>query len=136
MSRLQIELSELNKLYDEIYYGNFKNVEVALDIVSNIISEKEFECEEEFIFGLSSIIEIIVGVLDEASDVLDNEGLYDVSNYIKDKIDKIQSGENDEYIESTYTNYLNEDYDDVYDDEELFEVDENYDEDGFYENDY
>lgn len=138
MSRLQIELSELNKLYDEIYYSNFENVEVALDIISNIVSEKEFEDEEEFIFDLSSIIDIIIGVLDETAEVFDNEGLYNVSNYIKEKIDKIQSGEYDESIENTYINYLNEDYDDEddFDDEELLEIDEDYDEDDLYEDDY
>lgn len=136
MSRLKIELNELNKLYDEIYYSSFDNVEVALDIISNITSEKEFEDEEDFIFGLSNIVDVIVEVLDEAAEIFDNEALYDISNYIRDKIDKIQSGENDDSIESTYINYLSEDYDEDFEDEELYEEDEDYGEDDLYEDDY
>ncbi len=136
MSRLKIELSELNKLYDEIYYSNFDNIEIALDIISNIVSEKELEDEEDFVYGLSNIVDTIVGVLDEVGDVFDNEGLYDISGYVREKIDKIQSGENDDSIESTYINYLSEDYEDNLEDEELYEIDEGYDEDDPYEDDY
>lgn len=136
MSKLKIELSELSKLYDEIYYSNFDNVELALDILSNITSEKEFEDEEELVFGLSHIVDVIVEILDEVAEVIESEGLYDISNYIRDKIDKVQSGEIDDSIESTYINYLSEDYDEDFDDEELYEEDEEYDEDELYEDDY
>ncbi len=136
MSRLKIELSELNKLYDEIYYSNFDNIEIALDIISNIVSEKEFEDEEDFVYGLSNIVDTIVGILDEVAEVFDNEGLYDIGGYVKDKIDRIQSGDNDDSIESTYINYLSEDYEDNLEDEELYEIDEGYDEDDPYEDDY
>lgn len=135
MSKLKIELSELSKLYDEIYYSNFDNVELALDILSNITSEKEFEDEEELVFGLSHIVDVIVEILDEVAEVIESEGLYDISNYIRDKIDKVQSGEIDDSIESTYINYLSEDYDEDFDDEELYEEEE-YDEDELYEDDY
>lgn len=136
MSKLKIELNELNKLYDEIYYSNFDNVEVALDIISNITSEKELEDEEDFVSGLSNIVDVIVEILDEVAEVFDNEGLYDISNYIRDKIDKVQSGENDDFIESTYINYLSEDYDEDFEDEELYDEEEEYDEDDLYEDDY
>lgn len=136
MSKLKIELSELSKLYDEIYYSNFDNVEVALDIISNITSEKEFEDEEELVFGLSNIVDVIVEILDEVAEIIESEGLYDISNYIRDKIDRVQSGENDDSIESTYINYLSEDYDEEFDDEELYEEDEEYDEDELYEEEY
>ncbi len=136
MSKLKIELNELNKLYDEIYYGSFDNVEAALEIMSNITSEKELEDEEELISGLSNIVDVIVGILDEAAEVFENESIYDISSYIRDKIDKIQSGENDDSIESTYINYLNEDYDEDFTEEELYDEDEDYDEDDLYEDDY
>lgn len=136
MSRLQIELTELNRLYDEIYYGNFESVEVALDIVSNIISEKELEDEEDLVFGLSNIVDVIVKTLDEIAEIFDSESLYDVSYFVKEKTDKIQSGESDALIESTYINYLSEDYDEDFDAEELYELDEDYDEDDIYEDDY
>lgn len=136
MSKLKIELNELNKLYDEIYYGSFDNVETALEIMSNITSEKELEDEEELISGLSNIVDVIVGILDEVAEVFENESIYDISSYIRDKIDKIQSGENDDSIESTYINYLNEDYDEDFTEEELYDEDEDYDEDDLYEDDY
>lgn len=136
MNKVKIELNELNKLYDEIYYSNSENIEVALDVISNIISEKELEDEEDFIFGLSNIIDVIVEVLDEVSEVFYNEGLYDTSNYIKDKIDKIQSGKNDDVIENTYINYLIEDGEDDFNDDELYSIDEEYDADDQYEDEY
>ena len=136
MSRLKIELNELNKLYDEIYYSNFDNIEAALDILSSITSEKEFEDEDELVYGLTNIVDVITEVLDEVAEVFENEGIYDISNYIRDKIDKIQSGEYDESIESTYANYLNEDYDEDYNDVDLYDEDNDYEEDDLFEDEY
>jgi len=136
MSKLKIELNELNKLYDEIYYGNFDNIETALEIISNIISEKEFEDEDDYISGMSNITDVIIEILDEVAETFDNEGLYDISSYIRDKIDRIQSGEIDDYIENTYINYLSDDYDEIFDEDEIFGDNEDYDEDDIYDDEY
>jgi len=136
MSKLKIELNELNKLYDEIYYGNFDNIETALEIISNIISEKEFEDEDDYISGMSNITDVIIEILDEVAETFDNEGLYDISSYIRDKIDRIQSGEIDDYIENTYINYLSDDYDEIFDEDEIFDDNEDYDEDDIYDDEY
>lgn len=133
MSKLQIQLNELNKLYDEIYYSSFDNVEAALDIISNITSEKEFDDEEDFVFSLADIVDAIIEVLEEVAEVFENESIYDINSYIRDKIDKIQSGENDDSIESTYINYLNNDFDEGFDEDELYDEDEDYDEDDIYD---
>lgn len=134
MSKLKIELNELNKLYDEIYYGNFDNIEAALEIISNIISEKEFEDEDDYVSGMSNVTDVIIEILDEVAETFDNEGLYDISTHIRDKIERIQSGESDDYIENTYINYLNDDYDEMFDDDELF--DDDYNEDDLYDDEY
>ncbi|SDZ19275.1 hypothetical protein SAMN05660462_02159 [Proteiniborus ethanoligenes] len=136
MSKVKIELNELSKLYDEIYYANLEGVDVALDIISNITSEKEFEDSEEPVLGLSNIVDLIVEILDEVSEAFESEGLYDILDYVKDKIDKIQSGELDEYIEDTYINFLDEDLDNDFDDDDDLYNDEEYDEDDLYDDEY
>ncbi|SCG83648.1 hypothetical protein DW1_2081 [Proteiniborus sp. DW1] len=133
MSKLKIQLNELNKLYDEIYYSSFDNVEVALDIISNITSEKELDDEEEYVFSLTDIADVIIEVLEEVAEALEIESIYDISAYIRDKIDKIQSGNIDDSIESSYINYLNEDFDEDFDEVDLYDADDDYDEDNIYD---
>ncbi len=127
MNKAKIEQVELNKLYDEIYYTSLDGVEQALELISNIIAEKEFEDSGVDISSFSDILDTIMNVLDETADVMDNEELYDVSSYIREKVDKIHTGELDDVIENSYLNNIDdEDYDDYddYDDEDIYDSDD------------
>jgi len=131
MKKIIIEISELNKLYDEIYYANLSEIEQGLEIISNVIYEKEFENSTYEIATFSDVIDTIINVLDEVSEILYNEGLYDINEYIRNKIDKIYSGKLDEVIEKNYLLnsdiYFNEDdyyiqkSNDLYEDDDLCE---------------
>lgn len=120
MFKNEIEINELNKLYDEIYYGTFDEVESALDILTNCISEKEYQ---EFEFNpkiMEDIIDIIIELYDEIIEVLDDEGISEIKNFISEKKDRILNREMDEILENEYLKYLDEDYDDsiINDDED------------------
>lgn len=118
-----IEINELNKLYDEIYYGTFDEVESTLDILTNCISEKEYQ---EFEFHpkiMEDVMDIIIELYDEIIEVLDDEGISEIKNFISDKKDRILNREMDEVLENEYMKYLNEDYDEslINEDEEDYE---------------
>ena len=102
MKKVIIEISELNKLYDEIYYANLNEIEQGLEIISNVIYEKEFENSTYEIATFSDVVDTIINLLDEVSEILYNEGLYDIYEYVRNKIDKILSGKLDEFIEKSY----------------------------------
>ncbi|MGF7056389.1 hypothetical protein [Brassicibacter mesophilus] len=129
MDRIKIEVSELNKLYDEIYYTSLEGIEQALEVISSIISEKEFEDSGYSVSVFSDIVDSIIKILDETAEVMDSEELYDVGNFIREKADRIHAGELDDVIESNYMNCSDDDEYDDYDDEDTYDTsNEDYDE--------
>lgn len=127
MKKVKVVLNELNKLYDEIYYANLDDIEQALEIISGIIYEKELEDSGDDVVTFGDIVDTITNVLDDISETMENEGLYDISEYIKDKTDKVHSGKLDEIIENSYLNSSDDDYDDEEYDIEDDEIDEDED---------
>ncbi|KPU27907.1 hypothetical protein TR13x_00715 [Caloranaerobacter sp. TR13] len=109
MDKNKIQVNELNKLYDEIYYSNNNDVEQALELISNLISEKEFEESGIEVNDLSDIIHIAIETLEEISEIFDNEGLIDSYNFVAEKLENLQSGELDEVIEEEYKEYFDDD---------------------------
>lgn len=113
MDKNKIQINELNKLYDEIYYSNLDNIEYALDVITNLISQKEYEDTASNISGLSNIIDAIIEIFEEVAEAFDNEELMDAYYYTKEKIDKLQSGDLDKTIEDEYEHF-EEEIDDSY----------------------
>lgn len=118
-----IEINELNKLYDEIYYGTFDEVESALDILTNCISEKEYQEFEFYPKVMEDIMDTIIELYDEIIEILDDEGISEIKNLISEKKDRIINREMDEILENEYLKYLDEDYDDslINDDDEEYD---------------
>ena len=134
MLKNEVEINEINKLYDEIYYGTFGEVESALDILTNCISEKEYQEFEFFPKVIVDIMEIIIDLYDEVIEILDDEGISEIKTFIADKKDKILNRKMDEILENEYIKYLDEDYDDTHIDDNKVEYEVIYD-DGEYKGD-
>lgn len=145
MYKNEIEISELNKLYDEIYYSTYEESESALDIISNFISEKEYQNFEFSPRDMRDIIDVILDLYDEIVDQLDDEGFVSIRDFVNDKKERINGREMDEILEGEYEKYLYEDfkeslvdsdndmYDDMYDEDEedICEDEDNHEHDGF-----
>lgn len=135
MFKNKIEISELNKIYDEIYYSNFEDGDYGLDVITNLISQKEYEEPKLNIVTLEDIIDIITELYDELIDNLDNDGLSDISDYISDKKEKVLNREMDKTLLVEYGKFIDihnedEDFDDsiveeveIIEDEEYLEDD-------------
>ncbi|MTI49355.1 hypothetical protein [Sporosalibacterium faouarense] len=123
MYKSEIEINELNKLYDEIYYSSLEESEIALDVISNFISEKEYQNFEFNPRDMRDIIDVILDLYDEIIDQLDDEGMSNISSFVMDKKERINSREMDALLESEYAKYLHEDYDDalINEDEVIYE---------------
>jgi hypothetical protein len=136
MKKNSIQVNELNKLYDELYYSTLDDVESSLDIITNLISEKEFNEDKSEVVELPDIIDAIIEVLEEVAELFDSEGLIDEYSFTREKIEKIQSGELDDIIEDEYNNYDDEIEDTLMDDDYEDDIDifENEEED--YGDDY
>jgi len=126
MNRNKIKVNELNKLYDEIYYSNLEEIDLTLDLITNLISDTEFQEIFEDVVELPDIISTIIEILDEISELFDNEGLGEAFIFTKEKIDKIQSGEIDDNIENEYIKFIEEEMDDDLLDEDYEEDEEEY----------
>ena len=122
MDKNKIQVNELNKLYDEIYYSNNNDVEQALELISNLISEKEYEESGIEVNDLSDIIHIAIETLEEISEIFDNEGLIDSYNFVIEKLENLQSGELDDILEEEYSKFFDDDFQDEYGDKS--EIDE------------
>ncbi|WP_427339501.1 hypothetical protein [Caloranaerobacter sp. DY30410] len=116
MDKNKIQVNELNKLYDEIYYSNNSDVEQALELISNLISEKEYEESGIEVNDLSDIIHIAIETLEEISEIFDSEGLVDSYNFVIEKLESLQNGELDDVIEEEYSKFFDDDFIDEYDD--------------------
>ncbi len=134
MYKNEIDINELNKLYDEIYYSNYDEVELGLDIITSLISEKEYQ---EFVFSprdMEDIKEIILDLYNEVIELFDDEGLSKIRDFASDIRDRISNREMDEVIENEYKKYLEENYDEsLVNKDEYYE--DNYNEDDEVEND-
>lgn len=137
MKKVKLQINELNKLYDEVYYTNLDDIESSLEIITGLVAEKELEDLNEDIDDLTDVIEAIISVLDDVADAFDSEGLDDSYEFVKDKIDKIQSGDMDDIIEMQYLRDSDDDMDDdLLEDEDYDDVDGDYDEDDMDDSDY
>lgn len=136
MKKNSIQVNELNKLYDELYYSTLDDVESSLDIITNLISEKELNEDKSEVVELPDIIDAIIEVLEEVAELFDSEGLIDEYSFTREKIEKIQSGELDDIIKDEYNNYDDEIEDTLMSDDYEDDIDifENEEED--YGNDY
>ncbi len=134
MFKNEIEINELNKLYDEIYYGNFDEIESALDILTNCISEKEYQEFEFYPKNMEEITDVIIELYDEVVEVLDDEGISEIKSFVLEKKDKILNREMDEILENEYMKYLDEDYDHELIDEDKEEYEDIYENKEYKEN--
>ncbi|SHH86999.1 hypothetical protein SAMN02745135_02484 [Caloranaerobacter azorensis DSM 13643] len=121
MDKNKIQVNELNRLYDEIYYSNNNDVEQALELISNLISEKEYEESGIEVNDLSDIIHIAIETLEEISEIFDSEGLIDSYNFVIEKLENLQNGELDDIIEEEYSKFFDDDFIDEYGDESEME---------------
>ncbi|KGG81339.1 hypothetical protein Y919_00875 [Caloranaerobacter azorensis H53214] len=121
MDKNKIQVNELNRLYDEIYYSNNNDVEQALELISNLISEKEYEESGIEVNDLSDIIHIAIETLEEISEIFDSEGLIDSYNFVIEKLENLQNGELDDIIEEEYNKFFDDDFIDEYGDESEME---------------
>ncbi|WP_069649283.1 hypothetical protein [Caloranaerobacter ferrireducens] len=121
MDKNKIQVNELNRLYDEIYYSNNNDVEQALELISNLISEKEYEESGIEVNDLSDIIHIAIETLEEISEIFDNEGLIDSYNFVIEKLENLQNGELDDILEEEYSKFFDDDFVDEYGDESEME---------------
>lgn len=110
MDKNKIQVNELNRLYDEIYYSNNNDVEQALELISNLISEKEYEESGIEVNDLTDIIHIAIETLEEISEIFDNEGLIDSYNFVVEKLESLQNGELDDIIEEEYSKFFDDDF--------------------------
>ncbi|QIB26347.1 hypothetical protein [Caloranaerobacter azorensis] len=121
MDKNKIQVNELNRLYDEIYYSNNNDVEQALELISNLISEKEYEESGIEVNDLSDIIHIAIETLEEISEIFDSEGLIDSYNFVVEKLESLQNGELDNVIEEEYSKFFDDDFIDEYGDKSEIE---------------
>lgn len=135
MYKNEIEINELNKLYDEIYYGNYEEVESTLDILTNCISEKEYQEFEVFPKTMTDIMDIIIELYQEIIEVLDDEGISEIKNLVSEKKHRILNREMDEILESEYIKYLDEDYDGTLIDDNKEGYEDDYEDAGYTEKD-
>ena len=99
MNRSTIQIEWLNKLYDDIYYNEFKDGECALDLITELIAHKEENTDSSI---ETNLISAIVEVCEELAQLYENEELDDCHKFIVTKIDKIQSGDLDKELKEEY----------------------------------
>lgn len=110
MYKSEIQINELNKLYDEIYYNTYEETESALDIINNLISEKEYQ-EFDFIpRNLRDIVDLILDLYDELIILVEEEALSSIRDFIVERQERIANGEMDEILKNEYSKSLDENF--------------------------
>ncbi|WP_130806595.1 hypothetical protein [Senegalia massiliensis] len=112
MEKNRVQIDWLNKLYDDIYYSELEDSEHSLDIISNLISDKEIKSTNK---EDKNLVGIIIEVTEELVEILEGEDLNQSAEFISQKIEEIQNGEFDEAFREEYF----PDFYDLEEDEEI-----------------
>lgn len=99
MEKNRVQIDWLNKLYDDIYYSDLEDSEHSLDIISNLISDKEIKSTNK---EDKNLVGIVVEVTEELIEFLESEDLNQSAEFISQKIEEIQNGEFDEAFREEY----------------------------------
>ncbi|NBI05682.1 hypothetical protein [Senegalia massiliensis] len=99
MEKNRVQIDWLNKLYDDIYYSDLEDSEHSLDIISNLISDKEIKSTNK---EDKNLVGIVVEVTEELVEFLESEDLNQSAEFISQKIEEIQNGEFDEAFREEY----------------------------------
>lgn len=99
MYKNRIQVDWLNKLYDDIYYSDLENSEHSLDVITNLISNKEIKLQDN---EEKNLVAVVVEITEELADLLESEDLTESYNFIVKRVEEIQRGEFDDAFREEY----------------------------------